>query len=160
MTAPLNLPIEVKPSLVPLVPRYLSFCNPGPLVLGRGTKGCLILKVYVPLQSNDMCSKIFWKGMSRIYNHLCRQWQKILFARKDNSSNYSWVWPSNDCWAWRIIDCWRLSSTKGPLLPKVVFHGRSSTIEDCLPPKVVFHRRSSSIEGCLPPTTISASSFA
>ena len=23
-----NLPIEVKPSLVPLVPRYLSFCNP------------------------------------------------------------------------------------------------------------------------------------
>ena len=24
----LNLPIEVKPSLVPLVPRYLSFCNP------------------------------------------------------------------------------------------------------------------------------------
>ena len=24
----LNLPIELKPSLVPLVPRYLSFCNP------------------------------------------------------------------------------------------------------------------------------------
>ena len=39
---------------------------------------------------------------------------------------------------------------EGRLLPKVVFHRRSSSTEYHLSPMVVFHQRSSSIEGCLP----------
>ena len=56
---------------------------------------------------------------------------------------------------------WSSSSIKGRLpslvdsiigcLPwKVIFHGRSSSMEGRLPWKVIFHQRSSSIDGCLP----------
>ena len=53
-----------------------------------------------------------------------------------------------------------LSSTKGCLPPKVVFHKRSlfhrrsSSTEGCLPLQVFFHWRSSSTEGCLPPKVV------
>ena len=44
----------------------------------------------------------------------------------------------------------RVSSTKGCLPPKVIFHQRLSSIKGPLPPKVVFHQMSSSIKGHLP----------
>ena len=43
----------------------------------------------------------------------------------------------------------RLSSTKGCLPPKVIFHQRLSSTKGCFPPKVVFHQRLFSTEDCL-----------
>ena len=99
-------------------------------------------------QSSVFCFLVF--KVAFLYYSMEKYISCSFEVKKCFGSQYFWCQLENLSAALLSTANRRLSSTKGCLQLKVVFHQMLSSTEGCLPPKVIFHRGSSSTIGCLP----------